>query len=260
MRRCVGPRMSQEYVMSQTSLEELLLQNPNAPTNDEYALHFARQLYARREERDGERLVLAFAEETKEFDASDDEQVEWCGESTYGLLDAVLTSTLLSSEARAEINAMMEDAAPSLEQTKTIGHFRFRWTETSNDTRDNTNESNVDATAAVLNDCWDRYVTDFRQPQADLIGASMSSTLKFTIERGFTGKPPPLRTASSSTVKLSLMTTAVDGRYQPTSSFTASSTPTATLVEPLARSGGSKLLVPGHRSTMRPPSMTTSPA
>ena len=112
MRRCVGPRMSQEYVMSQTSLEELLLQNPNAPTNDEYALHFARQLYARREERDGERLVLAFAEETKEFDASDDEQVEWCGESTYGLLDAVLASTLLSSEARAEINAMMEDAAP----------------------------------------------------------------------------------------------------------------------------------------------------
>ena len=169
-RLIVSSGMSQEYVMFETSLDDLLLQNPNAPTNDEYALHFARQLYAPREERDEERLLLGFAEGRREFEASDDEQVEWCGEASRGLLDAVLASNLLSSEARSEINAMMEDAAPSLERTKTIGHFRFQWTETSSDARDNTNETNVDATAAVLNDCWNHYVTDFRQPQADLIG------------------------------------------------------------------------------------------
>lgn len=156
--------------MPETSLDDLLLQNPNAPTNDEYALHFARRLYAPREERDEERLLLGLAEERREFEASDDEQVEWCGEASRGLLDAVLASNLLSSEARSEINAMMEDAAPTLERTKTIGHFRFQWTETSSDARDNTNETNIDATAAVLNDCWNRYVTDFRQPQADLVG------------------------------------------------------------------------------------------
>ena len=152
------------------TLDELLLQNPNAPTNDDYALDFAHRLYPLAAERALGRRAFAFAEGMTEFEASDDEQVDWCGEASRGLLDAVLASNLLSDSARDEIGTMISDAAPALEREKTIGHFHFSWTEVSGNPNDNTNETNIDATAAILNDCWDRYVADFRQPKAALIG------------------------------------------------------------------------------------------
>jgi hypothetical protein len=158
--------------VSQNTLDDLLLQNPNAPTNDEFALYFARKLYERPEERAITPVELDFTESTTELAATDDEQIEWCGESSRGLLDAVLASNLLSDAARTECMAIVADAAPALERTKTIGHFRFHWTEISSNPLDNTNESNIDATAAELNDCWNRYVADFRAPKADLIGGN----------------------------------------------------------------------------------------
>ncbi len=158
--------------MSDYTLEELLLQNPNAPTNDEFALAFARRLYQPFEERVEERMHFDFAEGPADFSVADDddEGFDWCGEQTIGLLEAALASDLVSADARGAIEAMAIDAAPALEMSKTIGHFRFRWTEESPDSRDNTTEANIDATGVILNDCWDRYVADFRQPQASLIG------------------------------------------------------------------------------------------
>ena len=156
--------------MPQNTLDDLLLQNPNAPTNDEFALYFARKLYERQEERALTPVELDFTESATALAATDDDRIEWCGESSRGLLDAVLASNLLSDAAHAECNAIIDDAAPALERTKTIGHFRFNWTELSGDPRDNTNETNIDATAAELNECWDRYVADFREPKANLVG------------------------------------------------------------------------------------------
>ena len=151
------------------TLDELLLQNPDAPTNDEYAREFARKLYPHRDERTASPTAFDFSVGRTEFSAADDENVDSCGEASRGLLDAVLSSHLLSGGARDEINAMIEAAAPPLERTKTVGHFRFAWTEASSNPTDNTREDNIDATAAVLNDCWDRYVADFREPKAALI-------------------------------------------------------------------------------------------
>lgn len=158
--------------MSDQTLDELLLQNPNAPTNDEFALAFARRLYQPFEERVEERMRFDFAEGPTDFSVAedDDEGFDWCGEQTVGLLEAALASDLLSADARATIETMAVDAAPALEMTKTIGHFRFNWTEESPDSRDNTNEANIDATAVVLNDAWDRFVADFRPPKAALVG------------------------------------------------------------------------------------------
>ncbi len=157
--------------MPDPSLDELLLQNPNAPTNDHFALQFARDLLPPAEERDDDfSLSFDFAEGPAEFRALDNEGTDWCGEPTRGLLDAVMASDLLSDQARNTIGDMMEDAAPSLERSKTIGHFNFRWTETSSNLRDNTSEANIDATGLILNDCWDRFVVDFREPKAALIG------------------------------------------------------------------------------------------
>lgn len=117
-------------------------------------------------------MNLNFIEGTVTLAADERENVEFCGESTVGLLEAALTSTLISPQAKEEIHAIMADSMPSLEKEKTIGHFHFKWTETSSDARDNVTEADIDATAVFLNECWDRYTADFRQPQAAIIGGT----------------------------------------------------------------------------------------
>ena len=156
--------------MNGHNLDEILKANPNAPTNDEYARELARKLFPHRDQRVEGELNLSFSEGMVTLAASDTENVDWCGESTVGLLEAALASTLVSPSAKTEIEAMIEDSMPTFEKEKTIGHFRFKWTETSTDSRDNVVEVDIDATGAFLNECWDRYTTNFRQPKADLIG------------------------------------------------------------------------------------------
>ena len=114
---------------------------------------------------------FSFSEGPVSLLASEEEAFEWCGEYTLGLLEAVLASTLISTEVKTEIEAMVVDSIPSLEKEKTIGHFRFKWTETSADARDKVTEADIDATGVALNDCWNLYTTNFRQPQAALVGA-----------------------------------------------------------------------------------------
>ena len=156
--------------MNGQNIDEILKANPNAPTNDEYALNFARKLLQPREERVERALDLSFSEGPVSLSAVDEEEFEWCGEYTMGLLEAVLASTLISDPAKAEIDGMITDSMPALDKEKTIGHFHFKWTETSADARDNVTEANIDATGAALNDCWNRYTTNFRQPKAALVG------------------------------------------------------------------------------------------
>ena len=81
-------------------------------------------------------MEFNLAEGRADFAASEDEQVDWCGESTTGLLEAAMASNLLSAEARRDIDAIISDSLPALEEEKTIGHFHFRWTEVSTNTRD----------------------------------------------------------------------------------------------------------------------------
>jgi hypothetical protein len=161
---------AERYNMNGQNLDEILKANPNAPTNDEYALIFARKLLPPVEERVEVSLDFGFSEGARSLLASEAEDFEWCGEYTLGLLEAVVASTLISDEAKKRINSIFDDSAPSLERQKTIGHFRFMWTETSPDARDNVTEADIDATGVALNDCWNRYAADFRQPKANLVG------------------------------------------------------------------------------------------
>jgi hypothetical protein len=156
--------------MNGSDLNEILKANPNAPTNDQYARDFARKLFPKKEERVEGELNLSFSEGPLTMAASDVETVEWCGEPTVGLMEAVLASDLISGDAKAEINAMVEDSMPALEMERTLGHFHFMWTEVSTDARDNVTEADIKATAVFLNQSWNRYTTDFRQPKANLVG------------------------------------------------------------------------------------------
>lgn len=156
--------------MNSVDINEILKANPNAPTNDEYALNFAHKLLPPKDQRIEGELDFSFSEGTVALSAEETESVEWCGEYTLGLLEAVLASTLISKNAKEEIEALMADSIPTFEKEKTIGHFHFMWTETSTDARDNVTETDIDATGVILNDCWDRYTADLRQPQAELIG------------------------------------------------------------------------------------------
>lgn len=173
--------------MPEQTLDELLLQNPNAPTNDHFALQFARELFPPEQERSDSSISFDFAEGPASFEAADNEGTDWCGEPTRGLLEAVVASDLLSDAARTQIDTMMVDAVPSLERAKTIGHFRFRWTESSSNLRDNTTETNIDSTGAILNDCWDRYVTDFREPKANLVNGQRMIDIDVYYDGGLHG-------------------------------------------------------------------------
>lgn len=156
--------------MNMLNIDQILKDNPNAPTNDEYALNLARKLFPPREQRVEEAVNLNFIEGTVTLAADEGENIEFCGEYTWGLLEAALNSTLISPQAKEEINAIMADSMPSLEKDKTIGHYHFKWTEASSDARDNVRETDIDATANFLNECWDHYTADFQQPKAALIG------------------------------------------------------------------------------------------
>lgn len=156
--------------MNGHNLDEILKANPNAPTNDEYARELGRKLFPPRDQRVEGELDFSFSEGMVTLGASDAENVDWCGEMTVGLMESVLASTLVSPTAKTEIEAMIEDSMPALEKEKTIGHFHFKWTETSADSRDNVVETDIDATGSILNESWDRYTLNFRQPKADLIG------------------------------------------------------------------------------------------
>jgi hypothetical protein len=151
-------------------LDELLRNNPDAPDDDAEARELAARLLPPRQAGDGQAIDLELADGDVTLSATDDEAVEWCGEQTLGVLEATLASNVITDDARSDIENMIADAVPALEKSKTIGHFNFRWTETSADGRDNTNEVNIDATAQVLNDAWDTYVADLRAPKAQLRG------------------------------------------------------------------------------------------
>lgn len=153
-------------------INKILMNNPNAPTNDEYAINFARKLLPPKDKRNEKSFELNLSQGIVKIGAEDTENTEWCGEYTIGLLHAVLSSNLISEKAKTEIMEMMADSQPSLEMTKTVGHFRFHWTETSADNRDNVTEADIDATASVLNDCWDLYTINFQQPKANLINGT----------------------------------------------------------------------------------------
>ena len=156
--------------MTTPNLDEILKNNPDAPTTDEYALHLARKLFPPREQRTEGRLVLDLSDGPTILAAADEEEVDYCGESTRGVLEATMHSSLISDHAKAAVERMIEDSLPTLEHEKIIGHFRFRWTDSSSDPRDNVTEADIDATGVELNSLWSVYATNFREPKAALVG------------------------------------------------------------------------------------------
>lgn len=179
-------------------LNEILKANPNAPNDDESALSFARLLLPPVDRRVEKAVEISFAEGMVKLAAAEEVEYEWCGEYTLGLLESVMESTLISPDAKVQIEAMMADAMPTLEKEKTIGHFHFLWTEVSADSRDNVTEADIDATAVAINNSWTLYVANFRQPKANLIGGVRIIDVEVYFNSGLYGS------TSSSTNKIFL--------------------------------------------------------
>lgn len=152
------------------ALEAILLENPDAPSDDEHALLFASKLYLTGRGAHDTSVRLNLVDGRVTCGARESEHVEWCGESTYGMLETVLVSNLISPTARTLINRIISRSRPKLERMKNFGHFKFSWTEGNKTAKHNTTERNIARTAKNLNECWDRLAVDFRTPQAELIG------------------------------------------------------------------------------------------
>ena len=155
--------------MTTLNINDILKSNPDAPTNDQHALDMGRKLFPFSDERTEESFELKFSDRVVKCSCHEDENVDWCGESTYGLLEAALASTLISEKVKDVINRRIGSSKPTFEKEKTVGHFRFKWTENSTKPLNNVSEADIDATALILNESWDRYTIDFRQPKADKV-------------------------------------------------------------------------------------------
>lgn len=158
--------------MTPAQLEEILRSNEDAPQNSKAAVRLARSLYTPIQRRTEFTEGIDLPSRRIHFEASDAPSAETCGEYSRGLVDLALETQILTDDDKNSIRETISDAQPVLEKEKTIGHFRFFWTEQSSDPDDNVTESDIDATADELNDLFVKFTAEFRQPKAKSVNGS----------------------------------------------------------------------------------------
>ena len=136
-------------IRTKESFRRLFAENPLVPTTNEGILQLANQLY------------------TIE---GRDEINETCGERLNGALFAGLSNPEISDNIRAEIDNIMFSIRPELPLTYIGGHFKFYYTTTSTDSRDNVTLADIKATDKILDDAWDDYAKNFTEPKHYLTG------------------------------------------------------------------------------------------
>lgn len=131
-------------VLSQASFQQHFAMNPDVPKTNEAVRQLARRLYS---------------------SAGRAQIQEECGEYVYGCLFAALSNPDISDETRDEVDADMDADTPSLPQTYTSGHFKFYYTTSDSNSDNNVTLADIQATAVVLNNAWNSYATNFKEPK-----------------------------------------------------------------------------------------------
>jgi len=133
-------------VLSRESFKQKFGDNPLVPKTKEEIIKLARKIY--------------IAPEIKPVK-------ELCGEFTNGALFAALSNPDISDEDRFEIGGIIMTEYPVLEQTYTEGHFKFFYTTI-------VSLNDIKATAKILNDAWDDFACNFKEPKHYTTGGGCS--------------------------------------------------------------------------------------
>ncbi len=90
---------------------------------------------------------------------------EESGEYIYGTLYAALSNPDISKDAVNEVNTAADADLPALPRTYTRGHFKFYYTTNDSNPNNNVTLSDIRATAIVLNNAWNDYAANFKEPK-----------------------------------------------------------------------------------------------
>jgi len=132
-------------VLSKQAFEQKFAANPLIPKTNESIIQLAQKLYtpATREE------ILT----------------EECGEELFGALFAALSNPDISDATRDQVDALVDAFTPNLPDVYTSGHFKFYYTTSDTDPNNNVTLEEIKATATILNNAWNNYVTNFTTPK-----------------------------------------------------------------------------------------------
>lgn len=149
-------------VLSAGEFARLRERDQTIPTDGETVLSLTNLLLGK----DGGSAARTFIVET--MDGEDDEASKVvCGEHLYGKLFTALQNPDLDEGVRNQAAADLDAAVPLLDDTLTIGHFRFHFTTSDDDPNAShaVTPEEVKATATVLNDAWDDFAANFCEPK-----------------------------------------------------------------------------------------------
>jgi hypothetical protein len=102
--------------------------------------------------------------------AGREEIKEECGETAYGNLFAALSNPEISDTTIDAVGELADADMPALPLTYTSGHFKFYYTTTDPDPNNNVTLAEIQATATVLNNAWNDYVVNFKEPKNYISG------------------------------------------------------------------------------------------
>ena len=93
-----------------------------------------------------------------------------CGEFWEGTVLGALSNPHIADSTRKKVDQLMAAPLPPFPKTHTSAHFKFYYTDSDPDTRQNVTLTEVKATAKVLEATWADYVKNFTTPQHKIIG------------------------------------------------------------------------------------------
>lgn len=105
----------------------------------------------------------------------------WVGQSIsyeVGVLFAALKNPAIDPATRETVDSIIASSEPSLPKTYTSGHFRFFYTDSDPDPRNNATLTQIKKTALALNASWTSYSSNFRTPKHYLAGSKQMLDIK----------------------------------------------------------------------------------
>lgn len=117
---------------------------------------------------------------------------EECGESLYASFFTGLGNPGLTDGQRDLIEANIDDATPTLENSTETDHFILRWTNSSTHADDNIADSTIiDETAGYLETAWQQYNTVFGKAPYVAAGSDKIEVVFYDLVNGILGVASP---------------------------------------------------------------------
>jgi hypothetical protein len=140
-------------ILSREEFDATFSTNPDVPQKDDAVVALAKKLFPPH----GQRHLLTKTNiDSREYEV--------------GVLFVSLQNPSISPSTLWAVDSIVAAAAPALPKTYTSGHFKFYYTDSDADPKNNVTLAQVEATATSINASWDKYATNFKEPKHYVTG------------------------------------------------------------------------------------------